>query len=443
MIILSLALFMSSILYGYSMSKQAAWVILVLYPLFTPMNLAIVPSETLFLNIDRVAFAVALGIHLKNWKSFRVKIFLKNKFIKIFLIFSLYVVLISLSDRLKNILFEYIPKIYLSLILGFYIVKTEKDFYKVIKIFAWQGALFGFIILLQFFHIYDIPKTLRLLLPNPSLETFQDNIYRSGVLRVSGAGGNSVKSGAALIFLFPIAYIYLKREKYFYKFIPITLILIGIVFLLTRAIYVGLVVSLLYYYGMIIKRSYGHFINSFSQIIKSTLMISVLALALFTIPTVNKIFSSFAVYVSSGESNESVRAKTARFTEAIRYIKEKPLLGSGSPQKAYFELMNTQDLPSPFIYTIAGGFPLLILFLAMVYYMPATIIKYSKYKIFSLPEKLDMLLLSSAFLAGLVSLFSVWSEAHVPVMVLFYVITYKYILIKKKKYLNKLINNTN
>jgi len=430
MTIFSLIIFLISIILGYFYSHRAAWSMIIIFPLFSPMNLAIVPDPLLFLNIDRVAFAIALGIHLKNWNSIKLKLLLKNKFIKIFLIFSLYVVIISFSDRIKNIIFTYIPQIYLVLVLGYYVIKTEDDFNKVVKIFAWQGAFFGIIILMQFFNIYDLPKELRLLLPTPDLDTFQTNISRYGLLRVSGSDGNSGPSGFRLVFYIFISLLYIQMKLTVFRFPPLLFCTVGIFFLMTRAAYVGLFGGFIYFAIASLITTFNHLMKYIKSLFKVISISFILFGALLLIPSVNKIVFTFSEYIKSDESNIEIQKKIARFDPAFKAFNEKPIFGHGSPEYVYYVIMGTDDLPAPFIYAIAGGIPLLILFVLFVFYMPYTFYTYAKLKFSNVIIKIELLIISTSFLAGLIPLFSVWSDPHLIVMILFYVMAYKYILIK-------------
>lgn len=439
MAVLSLGLFIVTILIGNGFPRKSAFLMLIIWPLFYPANLVIVPSDLLLLNIDRICFAIALGINLK-YKNILKPIFsLKDRFIKNYILFSIIIVFISLNYNLVPIIFTYIPRIYIAFILGSVIIKKPKDYYILIRILSWQSAFLSIVVLLQFFNIYDLAKEIRLLLPGYELHTtYQQGELRASILRVPGMDGNSVQSSYRLAFLLLVSLYYMLKSTSTIRFVPYTLTLIAIVLMMSRAAYIAVIISFIYLIVILtIKLNYTLY-NRLKYIISLFfIIISLFFVVLFIFPTSIRTVNTFIEYNFSANSEKQVTRKVERLPIAFSYFKEKPIIGYGSPYYVYYELMESQDLPSLFIYALSGGVFLLLLYLYMLYLMVVNLFRYFSNSLDNSHKEL-FIFISASFVGGLLPLFSNLQERHFPIMLLVYISSLKYIYITfKASYIKK------
>ena len=432
---LSVSILLLGFILGYFSPRIVGWTILILFLLLYPANFAIVPSDVLYLNINRLAFAVTLGIHVQYREKFKVKLIFKNNFFKAFLLFSALVVVYSLKDRSLNIIVSYFPNIYLVIALPFLIVRKLNDFYILINVFVWQAVFFGGVILLHYFANIDLTTFARRFIPEN--EGYQAIIaIRGDLTRISGFDGNSVQSAYRLSFLLPISIWYLFEEKRMvFRVIPFVVCVAGMLLLMTRAAYAGAIFAFFYLLLFLWKQSKSVFskVLRLSSIIVSSIVL--IAVLFFLVPSL-QIFSIKNVeFLKSSQSQEQIKYKADRIPVAIEKGLEKPFLGHGSPQYAYYVVMETDDVPSPFIYFISGGILLLILFLTWVYLMPAYMIKLSKSIFFESKDKTIFLYFGAAFVGGLVPLFANMQERHVLAMLILFSGSYKYYIISASNYI--------
>jgi len=425
---ISIIIQLSFFFWGYINPKKAGWAMLFLFPLLYPANFVIIPADILLLNIDRVAFAVAIGIHLRYKEKIKIKYLFKDSFIVTFILFSLFIVLVSLDDRLINILFSYLPNIYLSLILGFTLIKSQKDIERLLKIFMSHAALFSTFIILESFTDLNINILARELNPNFYELNYKLDL-RSGYFRASGFDGNAVQTAYRLSFLFPLVlWFTTNSRKNLLKILPISLVLISFILLQSRAGFIGLFIAIIFLLLQLAKTKSVNIIRTFKL-----LLIFIIAglIVLFFIPTVGQIFFSFLDYLQSGQSYQQVEMKTDRIPQAISYFFQNPFAGYGSPQFVYYKVMMTDDIPSPLIYLLSGGILLLLLFLLWVILMPLNMLQISKKKIINSRESEMFVFIAAAFIGGLIPLFSNWQERHIPAMLILFSASLKYFYVRK------------
>lgn len=212
--------------------------------------------------------------------------------------------------------------------------------------------------------------------------------------------------------------------------LPLFIVITSFIFLQTRAVFVAIAVSLTVYIFFLILRGKVRLLLR-TGVAMLTILVSLMVIVPSSFEIVHSfIDESFApVYLDRGEN---VQAKIDRIPVAIDYFLKKPLSGYGSPQYAYFVVMNTDDIPSPLIYLLAGGIPLCFIYLMLIAYMPYSTLRLSMYKEFSMAQR-DILMFSGiAFLGGVICVFSNWQEAHFLIMYMLYISIYKVYLYKEK-----------
>jgi len=426
MAVLSLIIIVLSFFFGYFYPRKALWFVALTFPLLNPANVTIIPSEILFLNISRISSAMILAVHLKRGKRLRFDLLLKSKFIRIFLFFSVWVILISLGDRAKNMIFSYIPNLYISLTLGYFLIKEEKDYKVLIKILSCQALLFSAVVFLDFFNIINLQLIVAQWSPNFSLDFVQINDIRAGLSRVAGWDGNSIYSATRLVVLFPIALLNWKLKKGLFRLIIPVIIAGAILLLMSRAAYISFVVTLVF---IIFWLSYlkKQFLTKVWSIVRYFIAASLLAVILYnSVPVVKTIVDE--IYFFTFQTND-VTQRQDRLPRATKYIMEKPLLGHGSPYYSYMTVMDTDDIPTFYIYALTGGFPLLILLIIWWVYMPLYFVRYLKKRFITKEQSNVIIYASTAFVGGLVPMLANWNQVSLVLMIIIFGATYRYLMI--------------
>jgi hypothetical protein len=415
-------------LLGYKFPRKAGWAVLIIAPVLGPSSFTFVPSTFLNLTTYRVAFAVTVGVILNNynWHGIPLKSIFKSTFVKIVTVFSLFVIIISLEDRLKNLTFTYVPNLILAFALCFILIKDEEDLQKLVKIFVWQGAVIGALVIIEYFTDFNFNEIA--LSTVPGYDIYQlgfknyGNSMRAGFYRCSGIDGSAVQTGYRLVFLLPLTLWYATKGK-LWNALPVFIVITSFIFLQTRAVFVAIAVSLPVYIFFLIFRGRIRLLLR-TGVAMSTVLVSLMVLA----PSSFDVARSFIdkslapVYLDRGDN---VQAKIDRIPVAIDYFLKKPLSGYGSPQYVYFVVMNTDDIPAPLIYLLAGGIPLCLIHLMLIAYMPYTTLRLSMSKEFSIAQRDIFMFSGIAFLCGVVCVFSYLMEGHFLVMYMLYISIYK------------------
>lgn len=422
-------------LLGYRFPRKAGWAALIIAPVLGPSNFTFVPSHFLNLTTYRVAFAVTMGVILNNHSNNEIKLssIFKSKFVKIVTVFSLFVIVISLEDRLKNLVFTYVPNLIFAFALCFILIKDEKDLQKLVKIFVWHGAVIGALVIIEYFTDFNFNEIAKSTVPEYDMYQMVSKSYRltirAGFYRCSGIDGNAVATGYRLVFLLPLTLWYATKGK-LWNLLPLFIVITSLIFLQTRAAFVGIAVSLTVYIFFLIFRGKVRLLLR-----TGVAMLIILVSLMVIVPSSFDVVHSFIdkslapVYLDRGEN---VQAKIDRIPVAIDYFLKKPLSGYGSPQYAYYVVMNTDDIPSPLVYLLAGGIPLCFLYLMLIAYMPYSALRLSMLKEFSMAQR-DILMFSGiAFLGGVVCVFSNWQEQHFLIMYMLYISIYKVYLYRGK-----------
>lgn len=421
-------------LVGYQFPRKAGWGVLLIAPVLGPATFTFVPSSLLPLTTYRVAFAITMGVILRNHDRHGIPLssIFKSTFVKVVVVFSLFIILISLEDRLKNIMFTYIPKLILAFALCYILIRDEKDLQRLVKIFVWQAALICLFIVLEVYTDFDIGVILRKTIPGYDITQLQSKHFnfsiRSGYFRATGLYGSGVSTGYALAFLFPLTLLYSIQGKVLNKF-PILLVIVGLVLMQPRAALVGIFVALLVLLMGIILLKGKKIIGKIKAVTKLALILiitcSFLVLFFPSIPEKASHVLAESIQYSSDDRDLTMKGKIDRIPIAIDYFLERPFTGYGSPQYAYSKVMRCQDLPAPLIYLLAGGIPLCLLYLIMIFYMPYSVFRLSRRKGLNSGQRVFLTYAVAAFVGGVVVVFSNRVEAHFMIMYMLYISIYK------------------
>jgi len=430
-----------SFVLGFYYYRKAGWIIVGIMPILAPATFTFIPSNLLPLTMDRVAFAVTLGMILRNYnrKEIPLRAILRGRFVKILSIFSLFVIVISLHDRFENIFFTYIPRIVVGLVLCYILIRDGKDLNRLVTIFVVQAVLISVFILLEYYTSINVLVWLRKSIPGADLYSIQtkeyNEIFRAGFYRAAGIDGNSVQTGYRLVFLIPLVlWFAIIRKKV--GIIMLGVLALAFVLLQTRAAFVGVSVSMMALTMNFFLLRGVHLIRVIkimSGMIVS--LITMLIILLLVAPQLTNVLGSFynkslaPVFQSRGDI---VRYKIDRLPIALNYIYEEPLKGHGSPWYAYYYVMKTHDVPSPVIYALAGGIPLVTIYLAMIFYMPYSIFKLSRMPKLHTNDRIFLCFAFASFVGGITVVFSNWCEQHFMIMYMLYISIYKVYLYKRK-----------
>lgn len=442
--LLSILLVILSVFFGYYKPRNALWFAAITYPLLYPANLTIIPSESLFLNISRVTFSILVGVYLRKRGSLNFRGLFKYPFIKTYLLFAIYVIFISLDDRFLNLIVTYIPNLFISFGLGFFLIESGNDYKRFIKILALQAFVFSLLILLDYFHITNISLMMRQLSPGYNEELTQQNLVRAGIERVAGIDGDSINSAIRLVVLFPITLLFLINfTKKFYNYAIPAFIVLGIVLMMSRAAYISFVVMLLfliYYTSIKIERN---IVRKMALGFRISLIVTIFTLGLYvSIPLVSKVANNIYAYSFSNEASDDVSTRTDRIPYAFDQIMKKPFIGHGSPKHAYEDVMSTDDVPAFVLYALSGGLPLLFLFSIWWVIMPFSFFKFLSMPYISKPDKYIIVFTSASFVGGLIPMLANRNDKSLILMLIIFTATYKYLLVKKINYYRNIKNET-
>lgn len=436
--LLSIFGFILAFLVGYQFPRKAGWGVILIAPLLGPATFTFVPSSLLPLTTYRVAFAITLGVILRNHDRHGIQLssIFKSTFVKIVVVFNLLVFLISLEDSLKTIIFSYIPNLILAFSLCYILIRNEKDLQRLVKIFVWQAAVIGVFIMFEHFTDFDINILLRKTIPeyewsnlrSKQLVSSIEKLRRAGIVRAMGIDGNSVQTGYRLVFLFPLTLFYAVSGKLLLKpwrSLPLLSVMIGLYLLVTRAAFVGVFVSLLTLMVSLALLKRYNIKRKLRTVVSLSMVLIMLSLFVVLIrPSIGE--NVYTVLVESlPGSSYSIEKRILWVSRAVDYFKAKPFTGYGSPKYVYFIISNTDDLAGPLIYLLAGGIPLALIYVIMIFYMPYSVFRLSRKMWLNPGQKEFLTYAGAAFVGGVVVLFSNWQEAHFMIMYMLYISIYK------------------
>lgn len=428
-------------LIGYQFSRKAGWGVILIAPILGPSSFTFISSPLLPLTTYRVAFAITIGVVLRNHYRHGIPLIsiLKSTFVKIVVVFSLFVIVISFEDRLKNIIFTYIPNLILAFALCYILIRDEKDLNSLIKIFVWQGFLIGIFILFEFYTDFNINVIIRQTIAGADMEMIRPKglypTFRSGQFRPMGIDGNAVHTSYRLTFLFPLAlWVFLRRKAF--GLLPLLGVACGLILLQVRAAFVGIFVSIFVLVFCIAIFGRFKWIRKLRMLTALFIFLAVptLSLVFFTPSIIDRIEHMVSGTLSGGNPAKkefSLDSKLSRIPDVIDYFKQKPLLGYGSPRYAYIGVMGGRDLPAPLIYLLAGGIPLCGIYLIMIWYMPFSVFQLSRTKGLNFRQRELLIFICSGFVGGVVVTFSNLPQTHFMIMYMLYISIYRVYMIKK------------
>lgn len=422
--VISLFFSLLSVFIGYNFPKRSAWFILLTTPILAPGKLVLVPSPQFPLQYIIFSFFLALGISMspKFKRLFRLKWFLKYTWVKIAIVFIIYLLVVSFPDRIFVVIFLDFANIFIALIVSFILVTNKSNLLRVVKILVWQGAVVGAFALIDYAGIFNISEFLRQTMPNYDISRLAPS-FRAGFTRVTGLDGSASQTASRLSFLFFLALWYSFGSKKIFVMIPLMFILLGLVLLMTRSAFVSVILSfiiLLVFWGIHKER--------LSKIIKLTVILLFTFFMLILIfPYFYHFFVTFVenYFIPSFQGNKSVQVKVDRLPMAINFFMNSPLTGYGSRAYVYYDLMNTLDLPAPFIYLLSGGIGLMILFF-LLYLHPLYWIHKHVNKVSDNEIKILLIFSFAALLAGFLNMLSNYLETHRLIMYVLFASILKY-----------------
>jgi len=197
---------------------------------------------------------------------------------------------------------------------------------------------------------------------------------------------------------------------------------------MSRSVYVALILSIVFSIFLLGYQK-KHFLIKIWAIVRYFIATTLLAVILYnSVPIVKTIING--IYVFTFET-EDVNLRADRIPRATKYILEKPFLGHGCPYYSYFTVMDTDDVPTFYIYALAGGFPLLIVLIMWWGYMPFYFTKYLSKRLLKKEESQIIIYTSASFVGGLIPMITNWNESSVVLMITLFGATYRYLIIKK------------
>jgi O-Antigen ligase len=428
--ILTLTGLFCAVAVAFARPKIVGWATVAIVPLIGTTQFTLVPSDLLPLTAYRLAFAVSIGILLRaSYRRSLARPLLRSGFVRVLIMFTAYLVFISSPDRLSNIVFSYLPELFLSVTIGYVLVRDERDLNRLISIFCWHGAVIGFLVIIEFTTQISTYRLLSSTNPHQNLLSLQ-SLTRAGFFRPQGLDGNSVQSAYRLVFLAPFALWYaVDRGRGAKRFVPVTGVIIALALLQTRAAWVALFVGLAALPFSLTLASRASLLAKLKTL-AAPLLSGAVALTLIAVafPTTQEVFvtslSETLAPLLQGDLR-LVDAKLSRIPVALELIARRPLTGYGSPQFVYYELMQTDDLPSLLIYVLSGGLILGLLFLALLASMVGGMLRHVHERALSQSQRIFAAFALSGFLAGTVVVFSNWQERHFLEMYLVYMAIYR------------------
>ncbi len=428
MVLFSFIVLITAFFLGYTQPKRTGWLLILILPLLYPSLFIFVPSTLVPVTSNRFGFAALLGIISSNYQDIQLKRIFKIKFVKIYLIFSILLILSSLRDSPKFVLATYLLDGWYGIGLGFVMIKSQKDLDRLFRIMVWQSAIIGLLIIIEYFTSFNYVLFLRNAAHQMDVSKINTSYMRSGVYRPMGIDGNSVQTAYRLAFLFPLTIWYSLKGR-FVNFIPLFLVIIGLVFLQTRAAFIAIALSMVFLFYLLQFRNKNKRINKslykklFWGIILGTILF-------FTFHTLNQIGTRFFESFLGSNTKLSVENDTRdRFIFiALNFIKNNLFWGYGSPSYVYYDLMNAMDLPSPVLYFLVGGIFFLMIYLYLLYTLVFSLTKYISIQTSNIKLNTKLIFLSVGLLAGNIVLFFNWQENHNMIMYLTFVATIKVVL---------------
>ena len=424
---------------------------LLIAPVLGPATFTVVPSGALPMTTYRIAFCVTMGMILRSRnKNLPLTSIFRSHYIKIVVVFSLFVIAISLRERFINIVFTFIPELILAFMLCFILIRDEEDLTRLAKIFVWQSAFISFFILIEYYTDFELQVVLMRTIPDYDItQLFSKGfvpLYRSEIYRPMGIDGNAVPTAYRLTFLMPLTLWYAVQDRFllnkFWRSIPLLLTLIAIGVLQTRAAYVGVICSVFSMIIVVLCHRHHKIVWKIKRLTKYGMMLLFLCLiAIAFLPSISKKVQAMVANTIAGGPNHlnelSISPKVKRIPLAIEYFKKHPLTGYGSPMYALREVMKGADLPAPLIYILAGGAFLFLIYLVMIFFLPISVFMMLRKQELQIYQSEFLMYSCAAFVGGVLVVFSNWVETHFMIMNMLYISIYKVYRYKNSKVMNQ------
>jgi hypothetical protein len=411
-VVFSFMILIMVMVFSYMYPKQFGWFIIMTLPLLGPNAFTIISSSFMPLTYFRFSFASMVGIIASRYyRPDHMFSLLLKKNVRMSFIFFFIIVISSLRDSPYNAIISDLPIYLIYVLFCLIFIQSKSDMYLLLKIFGWQAAICGGVIILEYFDILDIGALVR------STHSKYDygeiihrnrNLFRAGIHRVTGLDGNAVATSYRLAFLFPLALWYSLRKGILTK-LPIILTVIGLILTMGRAA-IGTVtlISIV----VVFRSKYFSIRRLFQMLLIILISIGVLSVTFPRLFTIAETFVNVVAIRTFEGDFGGVQSKIDRVPRAIEYFQEKPFIGYGSPRYVYEIVMTADDIPTPFIYLLSGGIILATLFIYLFINMSWNIMHYSKARALGKDEKLMLYLMALAILSGFIPLFSGWDTRH-------------------------------
>ena len=440
--ILSLILFTNFIIAGYFSPKISGWIILVIVPSLGPTALTIAGSSVLPLTIYRVGYAVTYGIVLRAFnKKYPIFSVFKFSFVKLLMCFTLFIFLISVTDRFENMVFNFIPNHLFAIMLPFIMIKDQESLFKLLNIYIWFSAIMGLIIMLEVFLQISLGGIIAENF-NPGVrEGIQETSIKSDISRNPLRGGvlyrgfglwGGEKTAYVMSFLFPLTLWYITCNNLSkinpIKFVPALLTVVGLVLMQTRITYIAVSIAFLFITLLYIRFSSKKLRKQYFSLIFKIVVGVVLIFMLLPPIVFDYVFNFFKYlfYESFLYGELSIETKINRIPIAISMFMESPLWGYlVSRYYAYGTLMKFEDLPGPIIYMLSGGLILLLFYLSLLFKMPFDLYRLLRSNKFNYEIKGLFIFIIAAFMSGIIVNFSNYSESHFIMMFILYISVFK------------------
>lgn len=431
MLLLSIFGILLSMLVGYLYPRKMAWLIFSLAPILGPTRFTPVPSEILPLNVDRIAFSLTLGIVLRYVNlGFPLKKILQSKVFLSALIFCFIYFFVGFNERYT--IFTYLPNMFYAFTLTFIIIRDERDFYNLLRIFYIHTIIITFFIFIEYFTQINVGLLLQKTNPTVDETTlYTPKFYeimtksRGGQLRVAGLFGNPINTGFRMAFLLPIALWYSLNQRLYNKLLFV-FILIAFLLLQTRMAIIAFVLSIIIMLGKMNMRILLKFV------LTSTFVFMILYLFPFTNRFIHNFWESSFSEIFRFTDDPYTASRIAKLYRAFLLFLDNPILGYGSPKYVYYDLMETHDINSPLIYLLSGGILFFSSYSVMVISILISIYKTSKRKFLSKKNRELLSFLFGAFFGGFIVVLSSWSEDHFLIMFMMYMAIYKVFIYNKR-----------
>lgn len=410
---LSLLGLLFSFVLGFSFKNRYAWFLMWTMPILASGRVILVPSTVFPLDYYQISFAGVMGILFKQRMTLKTIRCLFHDSLFIFItIFTIHRIIISESSRYPYLFFGWIPQILLAFMLARIVVNDSSDLKKIMRIYAFQGAFIGFFIIVGYLTDFSLEELFRSTIPGYDVDKVSAFV-RAYNVRVNGIDGSAVLTAARLIVLLFIAMFHYYATKGKLNLTYVVLIISGTILLQTRAAFVALVPSFLLFLGVFMSFPS---VERKQILLKNIplLLLGSVALSFFSV-VIAGFFPMLIRSVTDPFNSSSVLVKIERIPIAMQYFLSKPFTGHGSANYVYYQLMNTQDLPAPIIYLVAGG-----VFLFFSYVMILILMPLNLFRIYLRTKETSILFITLGVCAGVIMPLSNWIETHYVIMIILY-----------------------